>query len=526
MEQLERKHYYGLAAIGVSVAALLFGLVSWFINQKIDMPVQVAFAVALLGMALFAWLEVDLLTRALGTRQARFGAETLVMVVAFLGVVGLLNYIFTQDRLKKRWDLTENQQHTLAPETLKVLSELAAPVKVIGFYTANASFSQQSAEDLLSDYKANSGGKLAYEFVDPQVKPTLAQQYGITQDASLVVESGSQREPVDFANESSLTNAIVRLNNPTVRTVYFVSGHGELSADDTAQTGLSQLKTTLESVNFQVRTLDVITQTLPSDASSIVIAGPVQAYTESEVKAIGAYLAGGGKAVMLIDPSPVMGLKAGDPDPLAAYLSATWGLTLRDDIVVDSTQYIPDLGTLAPATISYGASPITQDLDRVVSFFPTNRSIAVPDGAAVPARVSFVTLVKSGPDAWGETNFDSISAGNAAPDDADASGELALAVTAENSTTGARLVVFGGSQFAINGFDRQGANSLLLLNAVKWATVADQLIGLTPKDTVSRSLRVMTFKDTAIAFMLSCILPPLLVLVGGVAVWWSRRRQA
>nr|MBI2904866.1 Gldg family protein [Chloroflexota bacterium] len=158
MEQLERKHYYGLAAIGVSVAAVLFGLVSWFINQKMDMPVQVAFAVALLGLALFAWLEVDLLTRALGTRQARFGAETLVMVVAFLGVVGLLNYIFTQDRLKKRWDLTENQQHTLAPETLKVLSELTAPVKVIGFYTANASFSQQSAEDLLSDYKANSGG--------------------------------------------------------------------------------------------------------------------------------------------------------------------------------------------------------------------------------------------------------------------------------------------------------------------------------------------------------------------------------
>ncbi len=292
---------------------------------------------------------------------------------------------------------------------------------------------------------------------------------------NVVAESASTATPLATVATQTAQALISPANTRTssTRAVYFVSGHGELSITDTAQTGLSQLKTALESVNLQVRTLDVINQTLPSDASSIVIAGPVHAYTESEVKTIGAYLAGGGKAVMLIDPSPVMGLKAGDPDPLAAYLSATWGLALRNDIVVDSTQHIPELGTLAPSTVTYGASPITKGLDRVVSFFPTNRSIGVPDGTAVPAGVSLVTLVKSGPNAWGETNFDSINAGNAAPDGADVTGELALAVTAENSKTGARLVVFGGSGFAMNGFANQGANSTLLLNAVKWATDSD-----------------------------------------------------
>lgn len=523
--ELKGKHLYGLGAVLVGFAAIAFGLVYWFINQKLDTTAQVSFAIGLMGLALFGWLEIDLLTRALNTRQARYGAETGVMILAFLGVIVLLNYIFTQDRLKKRWDLTEAKEHTLAPETLKVLSELNEPVRVIGFYTSQA-YGYDTAKSLLEDFKTNSGGNLDFEFIDPQVRPTVAQQYNITRDSTMIVERGAQTEAVDFANEESLANAIVRLNNPTVRAVYFIGGHGERSVDDSGDTGLSQLKQDLEAVNYQVKTLEVITATLPSDAAVIVIAGPTQPYTDADVKTIGDYLAAGGKAVVMVEPSVLMGLEAGQSDPLANYLGQTWGLTLRDDIVIDPVQYIAQFGPTVPATTNYGVSTITTDMAGLFTFFPSARSISVADAFTAPGGVvSTSDLITSGPDAWGETNFDSINSGAPEKDDQDVSGDLVLAATADNSAAQARLVLFGDSEFAMNGFAR-GGNGTLLLNAIKWATASDNLIGLTPKPSISRSLSLFTIKDTAIVFLLGCVLPPLLVLVAAAAMWWSRRQHA
>lgn len=520
--ELKGKHLYGVGALVLGIVSIVFALVSWFINQTLDSTVQAAFAIGLIGIALAAWLEIDLLTRVIASRQARYGAETLVMILVFFGVIVLLNYILNQERFKTRWDLTEAQEHTLAPETLKVLNELGDPVKAVGFYTAGA-FGRANAEEILKDFKANGGGNFDYEFVDPQLRPTLAQEYGVTRDGTLYVVRGTQREQVSFVDEASLTSALVRLNNPTVRVVYFLSGHGEHSVHDTTELGLSQIKTELESVNYEVMSLDVITGTIPAEASAVVIAGPRNAYSQGEVTAIATYLAGGGSAVIMQEPAVLMELPDG-LDPLAHYLSQTWGITLRNDIVIDTAQFISQFGQTVPATVSYGFSPITSDLANVVTFFPTVSSLGVADPAA-PNGVSLVGLVRTSPNAWGETNFDSINDGTAQIDDGEASGEVVVAASAESSQTKARVVVFGDSEFAINGFSRSG-NGSLLLNAIKWATADDQLIGLTPKENIARSLNVYTNRDVAIVFLLGCLLPPLVVLALGLSVWWSRRRAS
>ncbi|MBI3241924.1 MAG: GldG family protein [Chloroflexi bacterium] len=537
--ELKRKHVVGLAAIILGGIAILFGVVYGFINQKIDSTAQAAFAIGLLGIALFGGLEVDLLTRALKSRQARYGAEALVLVVVFVVVVGLVNFIVVfNDRIgpvpiKHRWDLTETQDNTLTPETLKVLSELTEPVKVYAFFTRDA-FNLEATKGLLDNYKANGGDNFGFEIVDPDARPTVAREHGYTTDGTLVVERGDQSESVTGATESGLTNAIVRLSNPTKRIIYFLGGHGERSIDDTGENGLSGVKADLDVINYEVRSLTVITETLPSDASAIVIAGPQSPYTEEETKVISDYLANGGKAIIMMDPPALTTAEPGAPDPLADYLSANWGLTLRHDLVIDLSQYVPDIGQLAPATLSYGFSPITRDPQdqRKVAFFPYSRSIAIAEAGSLPPDVTSVSIVQTSRNAWGETNIDSINAGNPALEEGDATSPdgLSVVATAENITTKTRLVVFSSSSFALNVFKQQGgdrfANSTLLLNSIKWVATDDQLIGLTPKETVSRSLNIFTNRDLAIIILLSCLLPPLLVIIGGVSVWWSRRRNA
>jgi ABC-type uncharacterized transport system involved in gliding motility auxiliary subunit len=250
--ELKGKHLYGFSALVVGIVALIFSLIYWFLNRDFDTTVKATLAGGLIAIALAAWLEIDLITSALRTRQARFGAETIALILVFLAVVGLINYIFYQDKFKTRWDLTENKENTLSPETLKILGELKEPVKVIGFYTTQSQFSQESTEKTLRQFREKSGDKFSYQFVDPQANLPLAQEYGVTRDATLYVERGKQRESIDFSDEQSITNAMIRLNDPTTRVVYFIGGHGELSVDDTAEAGLSDIKLSLEGVNYKV----------------------------------------------------------------------------------------------------------------------------------------------------------------------------------------------------------------------------------------------------------------------------------
>ncbi len=522
--ELKGKHIYGVGAAVVGVVAIVFAPLYWLINQKLDTTVQATLALGLIGLAVFAWLEIDLITRILRTRQARYGAETLAFVLLFLIVVGLVNYIFTREKLKTQWDLTEAKENSLAPESVKVLSELKEPVHVIGFYSSQG-FGRESAEELLRKFRDKSGGKLGYEFVDPVVKRALAQQYGITRDGTLVVVRGEQHEQAKYADEASLINAIVRINNPTAYAVYFVTGHGEKSVDESGDNGLSQIKTYLEGVNIQLKTLNVLSS-IPEGAAAIVIAGPSTPYSAAEVDAIGKYLAGGGKAIFMIEPSLLGGVEQGQTDLLVDYLSKNWGMTLRDDLIIDNVQYVPGTDPSFPVTVAYTASPlISEEIQEVASFFPSSRSIQLADTA--PTDVTLTSVIKTGPNAWGETAFDSLSNGQLAPEESDAQGELTMAATAENATTGARVIVFGDSDFAANLYWPTGAaNAVVLLNAVKWTTSEEDLISLTPRPSVTHTLDVFSTRDLIVILLLSCLLPPFVVVVGAVGVWWSRRRNA
>lgn len=523
--ELKGRHIYGVGAAVVGVVALVFAPLYWLLNQKLDTTVQASLALGLIGLALFAWLEIDLITRFLKTRQARYGAQALGFVVLFLMLVGLINLIFTREKLKWSWDLTETKENSLAPETLKILGELKEPVKVIGFYSSQ-SFGRDSAEEMLKKFRDSSGGQLGYEFVDPVVKRTLAQQYGITRDGTLVVERGDQHEQAKSPDEASLVNAIVRLNSPATQIVYFVTGHGEKSVEESGDEGLSQIKTYLEGVNIQLKTLNSLSS-IPDDAAALVIAGPSKPYSAAEVDAIGKYLAGGGQAIFMVEPSLLGGVEQGQTDPLVDYLSRNWGITLRDDVVIDTVQYVPGTDPSYPIAVNYGASPlISEEIGQVASFFPSSRSIELADPAAAPADVTLTSVIKTSSSAWGETNFDSLTNGQLARDDGDAQGELTVAATAENAATGARVVVFGDSDFGGNLYWQSGAaNPVVLLNAVKWTTTTEDQISITPRPTVMRTLNVFSTRDLIIILLLSCVLPPLLVIVGAASVWWSRRRS-
>src|SRR5512143_1265791 len=67
----------------------------------------------------------------LGRRQMRYGANTFVLALVALGILGGLNYLVA--RRAVRWDLTKGQRFSLSDQTTKVVSGLKDDVKVTYF---------------------------------------------------------------------------------------------------------------------------------------------------------------------------------------------------------------------------------------------------------------------------------------------------------------------------------------------------------------------------------------------------------
>lgn len=454
------------------------------------------------------------LVKALTSRQTRRGSNTLIMVVAFIAIVGLLNFLAS--RYFYRWDLTESGMFTLSPQTKQVLANLKEPVTVKGFFTPQSGWMQQSAEDLLKEYAAASD-KFTYEFIDIDQRPTAAQQYNVTREGLLFL-SGSKRQEVWGTTESDFTNAIIKVTSAQTKKVAFITGHGERSPDGTDQrTSYSMARDAIQADNYQVTSLSLLSGPVPEDVAAVVLAAPRSPLGEQERQTLRDYLKRGGKLLLLIEP----GVEAQLDDLLVDY-----GVSMGRDLVVDVERALyPDPGT--PVITEYGWSPVTKDLGQTV--FPGATALTVPSNPA--AGIVVTPLARTSGQSW--TTKDPR---NPQFKEGDTRGPLTLAASieaevkegdqaqasSERQAPKTRLVVVGDSDFAANQFLRLASNRDFLLNAINWLTEAEDLIAIRPKAPEDRTL-FLTPTQSNVIWLTSIVLLPLIVLAAGVSVWWSRR---
>jgi ABC-type uncharacterized transport system involved in gliding motility auxiliary subunit len=496
------------------IAAITAGLL-FIVQKSFTLPIQISLGVIVIGLALFVLLDPQGTREALTGRQARYGSNALLMSLAFIGIIIVVNYLVSGH--SKQWDLTEDQQNSLTTETINTLASLKSPVKAEAFFTANTS--GETARNMLMNFKSNSQGKFDFEFVDPNANPILAQQDNITRDGTIVLKMDNRQEQVTSVSEEDLTGALVRLANPGKRSVYFLTGHGEYGFDSTSDSNYSQLRTALTAKNYTVNTLNLLaTPKIPEDALAIIIAGPTKPLAQSEIDLIKAYQEKGGSLVYLAEPRPVT--EFGDaPDPMAAYLNEAWGIGLDEDLVVDMSSN----QALVAISQSFGSHAITQKMTTKAIVLPSARSVEVEK---TPANITLTKLAETSNMAWGETDYQSIQNQKVKADQGkDIMGPVNLAVAGENSTTHARVLVVGDSDFASSKAYSSYGNSDFILNGLDWAAAQDNLISLTPRQPTERFLAPPQTYTFGLILLGSVFLLPGLVVLTGVTVWLQRRRR-
>lgn len=453
-------------------------------------------------------------------RSTRYGMNVGLMVLIVFAILVVVE-LFSKERFHAQIDTTKNRRYSLAPQTIKVLEGLKEPVKIYAFYQ-EADPSRTAAEDLLNLYRTKSGKKVEWEFVDPDRFPMKAQQYKVNTYNSLVLERGERFEKIYIAEEEKITNALVKITREEKPLVYVLQGHGEHGLESVQKDGYSEAKKAMESEHYEVKPLVLAREPqVPPDATVVLVAGPQKELQKEEWSALKAYVNGGGKLMLLLDPQAAPG--AGD------FLSQ-YGLLLDDDTIVDRNSRLLGGDYLVPPIVEYESHPITRDFRQspYLAYLPMARSVRVAE--KLPDGVSAEVLARTGPGSWGEKDLERLRRGEAELNSEDLQGPLPVAAVAtvqtQDTRKKGRILVVGDSDFISNAAidPNRSANQDFFLNGLNWLAEQEDLISIRPKSAPSRPVMLKPGQWTLI-FLIVVVAFPLSILCGGIVVVWRKRRK-
>ncbi len=449
-----------------------------------------------------------------GGKRILQGANLVLYTLIGIAIIVLVNWFVNNH--DKRWDLTPNKEFSLSPQTKKILSGLTQNVTIYAFDRKDA-FSGR--RDLLGEYE-NASSHLEVQYVDPDRQPALAKKYGIQSYGTVEVVSGTRHFQAQTTNEEGVTNALIRVLMGE-KTIYFMDGHGERSVNDTARDGFANLKTELNNESYNVTTLMLMQKNeIPPECQVLVIAGPKHDYLPAEVATISKYIEGGGRVLFMLD--------AGVKLPNLNKMFTGWGISVRDDLVVDLNPVARLFGTTPdmPLIIKYGTNPIVGPMERTATLFPLSRSLEISKEAKGGASPEM--LCETSGDSFGVEGFNSSVRKVSYRPGKDIKGPLTVAAADTINGQGGkksegRLVVTGTSLLGANAYLGFQGNKDLVMNMVNWLSAEESLISIRPKSqehqTLDMNQRQMFFLRYLGVFGL-----PLFIVLVGAGVWWRRRR--
>ncbi|HYO88367.1 MAG TPA: Gldg family protein, partial [Candidatus Limnocylindrales bacterium] len=421
------------------------------------------------------------------------------------------------------------------------------PVKLIAFYPATEAAARDRDSALFDSYVSASNGKISYEFIDPDREPQQANLYGVTNIGQIAVVAANADGTldsanavlVDYADQGQITNAILR----TAASGVFV-GH-LLTVRDGAAAEMTLFSDTLTNrFDWTVDQVSLAELTAPNaphplndsnvDGQLVILPGGSQPLASAELDLLKTYLERGGDLMILagtnLNPDGVS--LATDP-ALNAYLAENFGVSFNNDVVMDPAQsfqspLIPVSTTLnTTAFVTSNGVPGGQG----ALIFETPPSISVSD--TPPSGVTASVLAQSSPSSYATTDLQRVLNNSLDKADGDSSGPFVLAAQAENTNSGARLILFSSPSIASDTYTMFSNvdNFQVSVNGAVWATNFNNYMAQvtvqqaqTPQDTPvyadAQMLRTIGF--------VTLYALPFGILLLGAGVWWTARsrRQA
>jgi len=458
--------------------------------------------------------------KALKSRTAAYGLNSVVTVLLVIGIVGVLDFITS--RYPMKWDLTKNKVHTLSDQTSKLIKSLQKPVKATLYGKVGQ---RDQLRPLLENYKGINP-KFEVEYVDPDREPTRAKQAGIKKYGTLLLTVGTKENKIEDVTEEKLTNSLIKLLKEKTTTLCTVTGHGEKNFSSQEADGYQAVKKALSDQSYEVKELNLVQEgKIPDSCNGVAIIGPTKAFFDPEIKVIRSYLENGGRAVVAID----LNIRGAEYSPELLPVLESWHVKPENGLVVDPVSRMLGVDSSVAILASFSReNAITKDFQGNC-FFPFTRSFQIIPSAPPSLHVQWIG--QTTPKSWAVMDLKQLAKGEVRfVAGKDKSGPLNAAIAVEGkqkdskAPRNTRLVVFGTSAFATNNFSRYGGNLDFFLNSVSWVMEDESLISIRTKEEAPGKVELSQKSGTFI-FLLTVVVIPLIIAVGGLVIWIFRRRM-
>ncbi len=472
----------------------------------------------------------------------RYYLNLIVLSVLMLANLALVYKII--ENHPQRWDLTSGARRSLAPQTIKVLSNLNKPVHLEAMALRNEPFRTYLARfAIISD-------RISYEVSNPFNLARMENPTGeeITMNQVRVsTGSGAQRKErvISFDAESDfdkierdlekeILNAVISLIQDRSIRLYFTSRHGEkspqtLSGEAAEFQSISRFADYLFERSIIPRIFDLSSDRLvPDDCDLLVIAGPQIDFSENEVEAVRQYLEGGGSLLAFFDPSIV---SRQNPARLRALL-ADYGLNVSGNILVDYGSSASEGNYFAPLIREYNPlHPITEKLQAYASDMPLSECTTVEKTSNPPADMQLTELIQSSEKSWTltpEEYIDVARRGKMTLASAETWKQRTIALAAAPDPSKARrprpkIVVFGDSDFITNA-QLGEIQAILTYFSITWLTGKTDLIAIPPR-AIEETPMALNAQQRNLVSILSVVILPFGVFFAGVGYTTMRRRK-
>lgn len=452
-------------------------------------------------------------------QQLRF--QNIAFNVMFIAIIALLAWLSTQYTVQTDW--TTNTRNTLSEPSQQLLKKLDKPILVTAFVSRNEIIRKQIHVLIqkYSSYKDN----IDITFINPDIKPDLAREEGISKEGQLIIRYDGRRESLTSLDEQSFTNALQRLAKATRRWVVFLEGHGERKPLGMANFDLGNFGLELKRKGINIQRVNLIdTPDIPNNTSLLVIASPQSSFLEGEIAIINTYISNGGALLWLTEPKQPVYLES---------LSKQLGLSFLPGIVVDATTQTFGIDDPTFALITEYPQHLATQHIKTMSLFPGAQGIKVAADSAYQAEAILSTLKRS----WTETGTAAEQATGEYtlkfnPESDEKEGPIDIGIALSRNipsnnpaiTQTQRIAVIGDGDFLTNSFLGNGANLDIGLGLIQWLNHDDSFIDLPAKTAPDLSLEV-TPAWTIIFGLGFLMLLPILFIASGIIIWLKRKRR-
>ena len=473
-----------------------------------------------------------------------------------IAIIIVVNLVGT--RFDFRFDLTEDKDHTLSKTTTDVLDDLRDDVAIRAYFSEDLPPQYVEVRErfpaVLMEYANRSGGKIVYEFINPnedESKQQDALNAGIRPLMINVLENGKKKKKQKAfmglviklddrsevipllqpgtETEYEITKAIKKCLVKDKQVVGFLQGHGEPRL-----TELNAVRERLE-VLYQVQEILLTDSTeIPSGIRLLLLVRPTTEFNDLEIQKLQHFLDAGGNFIIAlnrVDGNLQHASGAAVITGLERWLQQL-GIAAEDNFVVDAScasitlQQQTGAGIISrqiafpymPVISTFAQHPITQGLKNVVMQFASNlkyngdssRRFTPIAFSSSKSALQKAPLVFDVQHQWTASDFplENIPVAGILEDKSAAPGTSTLVLIADGDFS------INEPKHKVSGIQSDNIN--LMVNAIDWLSEDPRIIELRTKRADSRPIHQLEESSIMLIKYANIMIPLILALAYGI----------